>query len=110
MDEKYVDMLEAENKSLKDKVRELSERRDRIYVDMLSWRGIYLEYGDKACERCCGSGVVTYGDTTTWRGGIGLQKMTQGVCDSCWGTGCDNRKGANLREMEAAIKYKSGEG
>ena len=51
---------------------------------LLSWRGLI---DGEQCENCGGSGVVAYGSTATWRGGIGGAAMTNDVCDKCWGSG-----------------------
>jgi hypothetical protein len=63
---------------------------------MLRWRGIEVP-----CQRCHGSGVRLYGSTSTWQGGAGGAEMTTDVCDQCWGTGDERRKGADLRELMA---------
>ena len=52
-----------------------------------------------ACNACLGRGVQTYGSTATWGGGIGGQAMTEGVCDTCWGSGRCDRTGVNLRTL-----------
>ena len=52
------------------------------------------------CEVCGGWGVVTYGSTATWRGGIGGQAMTPGVCDRCWGSGDEHRRWPSWRETD----------
>lgn len=39
------------------------------------------------CARCRGWGVRWYGNTSTWRGGMGGARMTRDVCDACWGSG-----------------------
>ncbi len=69
---------------------------------VLAWRGI--ERKEDVCPRCFGSGKVVYGNTTTWRGGIGGQVMTNDVCDECWGSGDITKKGANLRELVYTIE------
>ena len=51
------------------------------------------------CTECHGSGRLLYGSTATWRGGIGGCSMTQDVCNVCWGTGCSERKGVDLRAL-----------
>jgi hypothetical protein len=71
-----------------------TDTRPDWYERALSWRGI-----DDPCPRCGGSGVRVYGDTTTWRRGIGGQSMTTDVCDDCWGTGDRAHKGVDLRRM-----------
>lgn len=58
-------------------------RREDEYARMLEWRGI--DPGDE-CKNCGGAGVTTYGSTATWRGGVGGQTITTGVCDKCWGS------------------------
>lgn len=63
----------------------------------LDWRGI-----DNPCKGCGGSGVRVYGSTSTWRGGIGGQAMTHGVCDTCWGSG-ETNPWVNLKKLEAHI-------
>ena len=52
-----------------------------------------------ACLECSGLGRRMYSSTATWRGGIGGQAMTDGVCDSCWGTGRTDKTGPDLRQM-----------
>ena len=42
---------------------------------------------DICCPECWGSGYKGYGDTSTWRGGVGGQMMTTDVCNKCWGSG-----------------------
>ena len=69
---------------------------------MLRWRGI--EKIEDACTSCDGSGVKTYANTTTWRGGIGGQALTSDICDTCWGSGNKNRSWANMRELLANTK------
>ena len=70
--------------------------RDCLHAAILQYRGV-----DFPCKRCQGLGVRAYGDTSTWRHGIGGQVITGGVCDECWGTGDINRKGYDLRVAEA---------
>ncbi len=68
---------------------------------MLEWRGISQD--DEVCQTCGGSGVRAYPDTATWHGGIGGQQITSDVCNKCWGSGCLNRKGPDLRLMDARM-------
>ena len=42
---------------------------------------------EMVCEICAGSGYKLYGDTSTWRDGIGGQMLTLDVCNVCWGSG-----------------------
>ena len=54
-----------------------------------------------ACEACGGYGHRTYANTSTWgRSGISGRALTEDVCDSCWGTGRADRKGADLRKLK----------
>lgn len=53
------------------------------------------------CPACTGFGVVVYGSTATWRGGIGGASMTAGVCDKCWGSGDRDRPWPSHRHFEA---------
>jgi len=47
-------------------------------------RGIHQ---DDVCPRCAGIGVRAYGNTSTWRRGIGGAAITKDACDECWGSG-----------------------
>lgn len=71
--------------------------RNRLEELFLEYRGIYNK--DDACKSCHGSGIVSYGSTSTWRGGIGGCAMTNDICDKCWGSGSITRKGINLRVL-----------
>lgn len=70
---------------------------DDAYRWMLEQRGI-----GNACRDCGGFGVKTYPSTSTWRGGIGGQMMTNGVCDKCWGSGDADRKWPSHRATPTA--------
>jgi hypothetical protein len=63
-----------------------------------SWRG--LSHG-VACPNCNGAGRTCYGSTATWRGGMGGQAVTWGVCDKCWGSGDKFRPWPSHRVFEA---------
>ena len=93
----FIAALLAENIRLK---AELQERRDRIYDDMLLWRGIDRLAGEEPCTECGGSGIRVYGSTATWRGGIGGQAITHDVCDRCWGSGRADKPWTNLRKKQ----------
>lgn len=85
----------------KDKqIQELDALLDReqqaSYKDFLAMRGV-----EKPCSACSGVGLYTYGNTSTWRGGIGGQAMTLGICDKCWGSGDADHPWTNLREIAA---------
>ena len=80
----------------------MTDETDRVfsYDDMLLWRGIDRSVGDAQCPDCGGSGVKVYGDTSTWRKGIGGQMITADVCDKCWGSGNAQKPWLNLRTMK----------
>lgn len=59
--------------------------------------------GDE-CDRCHGTGVLCYGSTCTWRGGIGGSAMTYDVCNSCWGSGNKFKSWTNVKDMEKELK------
>jgi hypothetical protein len=63
-----------------------------------------LRGSDGRCDGCGGRGRRAYGDTTTWRGGVGGQMVTEDVCCTCWGSGDFDRPGANLRKMSDEIE------
>lgn len=94
-----LDDLLAQNSRLQQRVRALEQERERGHEVMLLWRGIDRERGDVPCTRCGGSGVSAYGDSSTWRGGIGGQVITWDVCDQCWGSGRADRPWTNLRTL-----------
>ena len=62
--------------------------RQKIWEDFIRCRGVEPE---RICEECGGLGVKVYGDTSTWRGGIGGQAITNDVCNRCWGSGDRDR-------------------
>lgn len=76
------------------------QRRDLIE----SFTGVRLE---EACERCHGLGRRSYPSTSTWRGGIGGQMITEDVCDSCWGSGSRLRKGADPRRIALHSRWRT---
>jgi hypothetical protein len=71
------------------------------HKDFLDWRGISPE---ECCPKCSGSGWRLYSSTSTWRGGIGGAAMTNGVCNTCWGSGSISRKWTDLRKMESQMR------
>lgn len=72
------------------------EMRNSFYSRFLDYRGLTIE---QACKHCSGSGVKVYGNTSTWRMGIGGQMITPDVCDNCWGSGNSDKPWANLRQL-----------
>lgn len=77
---------------------------DEEYDKALAWRRIYRECGDKPCSSCSGSGVLLYGSTSTWQGGIGGAMMTEGLCDKCWGSGNQEKPWVDLRRIMARLR------
>lgn len=77
--------------------RAMDENEQRF----LEWRGIDVQAGDKPCPDCGGSGRKAYGSTTTWRGGIGGQMITSGICDKCWGSGNAEKPWTDLRRVDS---------
>ena len=64
-----------------------------------TYRGVY-----HSCPECNGTGVKMYGNTTTWRKGIGGAAMTNGVCDRCWGSGDADRPWYSHRTYEEMVE------
>lgn len=78
-------------------IEELKKRLENYNQSFLDARNI-----SEPCPRCSGLGVTAYGNTSTWRGGIGGSMMTSGICDKCWGSGDKNRPWVNLRNLRSA--------
>ena len=91
----------AEIRRLEAEVERLHEWRDDFHRHALTWRGLDPDLNN-ICRTCGGSGVKTYGSSSTWRGGYSGQVVTRDVCDRCWGSGDIDRPGANLRKALAA--------
>ena len=72
------------------------------YEHMLAQRGLDRET-DTICVKCYGSGVRAYGNTATWRGGIGGSTITMDVCDRCWGSGNDTKRWPSHRLSPAPV-------
>jgi hypothetical protein len=51
------------------------------------------------CDKCEGFGIRMYGNTSTWRHGIGGAAMTNGVCDQCWGSGNSSKPWPSHKEF-----------
>jgi len=63
--------------------------------------GLARHFAGVGCPACGGRGRRAYASTAVWRGGVGGQAITDGVCDCCWGSGRTDRSGANLREIDS---------
>lgn len=59
---------------------------------------------NRPCDKCGGMGTRTYPSTAQWRGGIGGQALTEGMCDVCWGSGSKEWTGPDQRKIEAEMK------
>jgi hypothetical protein len=57
-----------------------------------------------SCQRCHGYGYRAYGSTATWRGGIGGQAITTDVCDVCWGSGRNDVKHGDQRQLRSLLR------
>jgi len=83
------------------KVREeLRERKDNFYQDAIEYRGVRFE---DRCDYCGGTGVMSYGSTATWHGGIGGQAITNDACCYCWGSGDKHRPWTDLRKHQQQL-------
>lgn len=76
----------------------LAEREREVGERFLSWRGV-----DDPCKTCGGTGQRSYPNTSTWLRGIGGQAITPDVCDQCWGTGDEHRKGVDVRQKHGEM-------
>lgn len=93
--------LRAEIARQAERIAELEAHRDGEYERLMDWRGLEPGY---ECRKCGGAGVRAYGDTATWRGGIGGQMITSDVCDGCWGSGSASCRWPSHRAALAAAK------
>lgn len=78
-----------------------SNQRALVEDDVLWRRGIEP---DEVCDKCHGMGVRSYSNTSLWRGGIGGQAISSGICDGCWGSGNKDKPWMNLRTMEVDMR------
>lgn len=88
--------LAKANERVKELESDRDELRNSFYARFLDYRGLTLE---QACKHCSGSGVKSYGNTSTWRMGTGGQMITSDVCDNCWGSGNTEKPWTNLRQL-----------
>jgi hypothetical protein len=77
-------------------------RREEAFALFLRERGIL-----SPCPKCGGLGQRLYSSTAQWRGGIGGAAMTNGQCDSCWGSGDAVAPWPSVRELERELKAKN---
>jgi len=93
-----ADLRKAENETLVERA-EKAEAGETLHAYLLMVRHI-----ETACKACGGSGVCAYGDTGTWhRGGMAGQVVTSDICDECWGTGDADRKGVDMKKLQALV-------
>jgi len=71
---------------------------ERMTSEMKVRRGIR-----HICETCGGFGKKYYGNTSTWLYGVGGAMVVLDVCDVCWGSGDNLKKGVNLKKMRRDI-------
>lgn len=57
--------------------------------------------GAVLCSVCGGSGWRTYPSTSTWLRHPSGSSMTSDVCDTCWGSGYQDKPWTNLRQVAA---------
>lgn len=86
------------------RVDDLSDHPDLWEEEGRRLVAVARHLGGYGCPRCDGIGRLSYGDTSTWRGGVGGQAFTEDVCDLCWGTGRRDVVGANLRRMKGGVR------
>ena len=67
---------------MNNETKENNMDEDKLRHLFLEWRGID-EDNDTVCDRCEGSGVCSYCDTSTWRRRGGGQSLSSDVCDKC---------------------------
>lgn len=93
-------MLRARDAEWRAKVEQaLIDGRQQALVQFLEWRGI-----EDQCVKCGGAGRRAYASTSTWHVGTGGSMVTDDVCDRCWGTGDQTKKGADLRRLQAQVE------
>lgn len=95
-----VSELVATRLAAKESQAKWATRETYVHNTMVGYRGIV-----DACVRCGGWGVCTYGNTSTWRSGIGGNALTNDVCDRCWGSGDEKRPWPSRKRAETRDKY-----
>lgn len=97
-----AEAMTAELRALREENERLKAHRAEMPGDILeAERGVCP---DDACVKCGGWGIRSYANTTTWHGGAGGQALTHDVCDRCWGSGHKEKRGADLRSIEAGLR------
>jgi len=77
---------------------ELAEARERETHLIACARNPH-QHEEGVCERCGSVGSFMYGNTSTWRNGVGGSMMTVGVCDKCWGSGSQEKPWPSWRAI-----------
>lgn len=55
------------------------------------------------CKDCKGTGKKWYSNTSTWRKGVGGERMTEDVCDKCWGSGDEEHPNPSLKDEDSGV-------
>jgi len=102
--------LEAAN------VGALLAERDGLRASLIDYRNSenerFLDWRDVTgapCTKCRGAGRCSYPDTSTYMGGLSAQSFTSDVCDRCWGTGSEEKRGVDLRALRTRIAELEGD-
>lgn len=98
----WIDMLMRARANVLERDESLGDDLGEICVHWADrLRALAFEIHGVLCNQCQGTGFKVYASTALWRGGVGGQSTTEGVCDSCWGTGRTDETGTDLRAIEA---------
>lgn len=98
-------LIEHWDRTLERLDQDFQTRTDSSYNDFLlekleAVKSLVMIRCGIACNTCQGYGTRIYPDTSTWGNGCGGQAMTEGVCDTCWGTGRTDKSGVDLRKLK----------
>lgn len=78
---------------------------DSVTQQFLRWRQV-----ETPCELCRGVGTTWYSNGATWAGGMGTASCERDICDRCWGTGDEHKRGRNLRAWRDSYEKRIAEG
>ena len=90
------DMRDATIATLRAELAEARERETHLIACACNPH----QHEEGVCERCGGVGSFMYGNTSTWRNGVGGSMMTVGVCNKCWGSGSQEKPWPSWRSIE----------
>jgi hypothetical protein len=74
-----------------------------LRATVLDLRALWLRAEDLACPACKGTRAKGYPGTGVWHSRpdtIAGRAITYATCDVCWGTGRNDRKGLDLRQLK----------